>query len=82
MISDDDATFVIRGTFVSAKTVVTGIKLGVGVGVLLFPGVALGVGSFVAALRVGRTDTTKSDARKKESRTRNFLDTIADMRKS
>ena len=64
----------------SAKTVVTGIKPGVGVGVLLLPGVALGVG--VAALSVGRTETAKSEARKKESRTRIFLDSFAGMRKS
>lgn len=82
MVSEDDATLVISGTFVSAKTVVTGIKPGVGVGVLLLPGVARGVGVFVAALSVGRTETTKSDASKKESRTRIFLDAIADMHKS
>jgi hypothetical protein len=65
---------------VSAKTVVKGIKPGAGVGVLLLPGVALGVG--VAALRAGRTETAKSEARKKEKRTRNFLDASAGMRKS
>jgi hypothetical protein len=48
---------------VSAKTAVTGIKLGVGDGVLLPPGVALGVGVCGAALIEGATSKARSMAR-------------------
>ena len=48
---------------ISAKTAVTGIKLGVGEGVLLPPDVALGVGVFGAALIEGATRKTRSSAR-------------------